>query len=328
MQLLYLVGPKTLSLSPGGRGSREIQTPRPGAIVLAFAMACFYLLSGYASEAQAQSAGRTEIPVGPQYDTTHVYVAPSDLDAFVKSFIATFGGSATKPIVARVTPVPSSTESEVVRTPVGLLSIFAYQTPIPFPFGLERTGNLVTDMDRAVEAVRAAGGEIVVAPFKDPIGEDAIIQWPGGVKMQLYWHFTPSTSPPLEAVPDSRVYLSPDQADNFVKCFVAFSKGRVVADDKHADAGEIGRAGETYRRIRIASLFGNMQVLVTDGHLPYPFGYELTGYQVQDIRATLDKAKAAGVKILSVPYTTDERTSAIVEFPGGYIAEIHSLAAR
>ena len=54
----------------------------------------------------------------------------------------------------------------------------------------------------------------------------------------------------------------------------------------------------------------------------------LTGYQVQDLAATLEKAKAAGVKILSAPYTTNDRTTAIVEFPGGYIAEIHSLAAH
>jgi len=124
------------------------------------------------------------------------------------------------------------------------------------------------------------------------------------------------------------VYVSPDQADNFVRGFVGFAQGKVVADDKRADAGEIGRAGETYRRIRITSLFGNMQVLVTDGHLPYPFGHELTGYQVQNLGATLDKAKAAGAKILSAPYTTNDRSSAIVQFPGGYIAEVHSLTSR
>ncbi len=92
--------------------------------------------------------------------------------------------------------------------------------------------------------------------------------------------------------------------------------------DLHADAGEIGRSGETYRRIRLTSLFGNMQILVTDGHLPYPFGHEITGYQVPNLSATLEKAKAASVKILSPPHTTNDRISAMVEFPGGYIAEI------
>jgi predicted enzyme related to lactoylglutathione lyase len=278
-----------------------------------------------ASDAKAQAALRTTVAVGPEYGTTHVYVAPGAFDALVQSVIATFGGTASKRIVANVSPVPSTTEQQVVLTPVGALSIFAYQTPVPFPFGEERTGYLVSDMDQALKAVRAAGGEVIVEPFKDPIGIDAIVQWPGGVKMQIYWHFKPSTNSPLETIPDNRVYVSQDRADNFVCSFVGFSGGKVVADDKHADAGEIGRAGETYRRIRISSLFGNMQVLVTNGHLPYPFGHELTGYEVKDLAATLEKAKSAGVKILSPPYKARDRSTAVVEFPGGYIAEVHSL---
>jgi predicted enzyme related to lactoylglutathione lyase len=274
--------------------------------------------------ALSQFASQTTVAAGPQYGTTHVYVAASDMDAFVSSFIATFGGTASKRAVTNIAPVPSSTEFQSVSTPAGLLSVFAFQTPVPYPFGLERTGYLVTDMDQAIKAARAAGAEVIVSPFKDPIGIDAIIQWPGGVKMQLYWHFKAPTNPPLETVPENRVYLSPDQADNFVRSFIAFSGGKVVSDDKRADAGEIGRAGETYRRIRISSLFGEVQVMVTDGHLPYPFGYELTGYEVSDLDATLEKAKAAGVKILSAPHKSGGRNAAIVEFPGGYIAEVHS----
>jgi hypothetical protein len=280
-----------------------------------------------ATALHAQQGGGA-VAVGAQYDSTHVYVAHDDFDAFVNSFVATFSGKPSKRIVGDVTPVPSRTEMQYILTPVGLLSIFAYQTPIPFPFGEERTGYLVTDMDQAIKAARAAGAEVIVEPFKDPIGIDAVIQWPGGVKMQLYWHFKPSTNPPLETVPDNRVYVSSDQADNFVAAFLRFSQGKVVGDDKHADAGEIGRPGETYRRIRIASLFGNMQIMVTDGHLPYPFGRETTGYQVKDLAATLEKAKAAGAKILSAPYAAGDRNTAIVEFPGGYIAEIHSVSTR
>jgi predicted enzyme related to lactoylglutathione lyase len=275
--------------------------------------------------ATSVAGGTTTVAVGPQYDSTHVYVAPADLDVFVNSFAATFGGQPSKRTVENVLPVPSSTEFQYLWTPVGTLSIFAFQTPIPFPFGQERTGYLVTDMDQAIRAARSAGAEVIVEPFKDPIGIDAVIQWPGGVKMQLYWHSTPPAYGPLATIPDNRVYVSRDQADKFVKAFVRFSHGKVVTDDQHADAGEIGRPGETYRRIRITSLFGNMQVMVTDGHLPYPFGHEVMGYQVSDLGATLEKAKAAGAKILSPPYTTTDRTTAIVEFPGSYIAEIHSL---
>ncbi len=296
----------------------------------AIALLVAFLQPPTASAAGCGSAPAREaaVAVGPQYDTTHVYIAPDDFDAFVSSFVATFGGTPSKRTVGNVTPVTSSTEMQYILTPVGALSIFAYETPVPFPFGQERTGYLVADMDQAIKAARASGAEVIVEPFKDPIGIDAVIQWPGGVKMQLYWHFKPSTNPPLESIPDNRVYVSRDQADNFVSCFVRFSHGKVVTDDAHADAGEIGRAGETYRRIRITSLFGNMQVTATDGHLPFPFGHETTGYQVWDLGATLEKAKAAGVKILFAPYTSRYRTTAIVEFPGGYIAEIHGLLGR
>lgn len=288
------------------------------------------LATAYATSSAAQPASTLPqaVAVGPQYDTTHVYVATTaDMDALVSSFIATFGGTASKRAVADVTPTPSSAESQAVLSPVGPLSIFAFQTPIPFPFGEERTGYLVTDMDLAIQAARAAGAEVIVAPFKDPIGMDAILQWPGGVKMQLYWHFKASTKAALETIPENRVYVSPERADELVRSFIAFSGGKVISDMKNADASEIGRAGETYRRVRMASLFGNMQVLVTDGHLPYPFGHEVTGYEVRDLNATLAKAKAAGVKILSAPHTSAGRTSAIVEFPGPYIAEVHSGTA-
>jgi len=281
-------------------------------------------------QAQAGQTARAaaKVAVGSQYDSTHVYVASADLDAFVGSFIATFGGQATKTAVMNVLPVPSSTEFRAVSTPVGLLSVFAFRTPIPFPFGEERTGYLVTDMDEAVKAARAAGAEVVVEPFQDPIGRDAVIQWPGGVKMQLYWHTVAPNSPPLATVPDNRVYLSRDAADAFVRDFVRFSQGKVVADEAKADAGEIGRPGETYRRIRIASLFGNTQVMVTDGHLPYPFGREMTGYEVQDLGATLEKAKAAGAKVLFGPYKASDRSTAVLGFPGGYVAEVHEVAGR
>ena len=277
---------------------------------------------------QSARSANTTVAVGAQYDSTHVYVRSADLESFVKSFTATFGGQASKPVVTNVLPVPSTTEFQSVWTPAGTLSVFAFQTPIPFPFGQERTGYLVTDIDAAVKTARSAGAEIIVEPFKDAIGRDAVIQFPGGLKTQLYWHFTPPSYPPLETIPDNRVYVSRDRVDNFVKSFIAFSRGKIAEDNTHADAGEIGRPKETFRRIRISSLFGNMQVNVTDGHLPYPFGHEIMGYQVPDIAVTLAKAQASGAKILSPSFTASDRITAIVQFPGGYIAEIHSVSAR
>ena len=119
-----------------------------------------------------QIAKIPNVAVGPQYDTTHVYVAPQDFDRFVASVIATFGGTTSKQGVFTVTPTPSSTMSQLVMTPAGTLSIFGFKTPVPYPFGLERTGYLVTDVDEAIRAAKTTGADVLVAPFNDPIGRD------------------------------------------------------------------------------------------------------------------------------------------------------------
>jgi predicted enzyme related to lactoylglutathione lyase len=265
-----------------------------------------------------------DVGVGAQYDTTHVYVAPDDVDKFTASFLQTFGGQSTKQVVATVTPTPSSTTSQLLQTPVGTVSVFGFKTPIPYPFGAERTGYLVTDMDAAIRLARAAGADILVETFPDPIGVDAVIQWPGGVNMQLYWHTTKPSYTAFKTVPENRVYVSAERAEAFTQGFLHFSHGTVVSDDRMAPGVEIGRPSDTYRRIRIESVFGKMTVLVTDGHLPYPYGRELTGYEVTDLKETLAKATASGATVLVAPFTSKGRNAAIIQFPGGYIAEIHA----
>jgi predicted enzyme related to lactoylglutathione lyase len=292
-------------------------------ILLVAGSPCTLFLIAVAAEAGAV-ADNPSVSVGPQYDTTHVYVAPNNFDRFVTSIIATFGGSTSKQVIATVTPTASSTISQLVLTPVGTLSVFGFKTPVPYPFGHERTGYLVTDMDAAIRAARAAGADVIVAPFNDPIGRDVVIQFPGGVNMQLYWHTSAPSYAKLQTVPENRVYVSPDKADAFIHSFVKFAQGKVVADDARAPGIEIGRPDDTYRRIRVESGFGKMTVLVTDGHLPYPYGYELTGYDVDNLSETLKKAKAAGANVLAGPYASDGRHAAFVQFPGGYIAEVHS----
>jgi hypothetical protein len=276
----------------------------------------------------AQTAETVSVAVGPQYDTTHVYVAPVDFNRFVASLLATFGGTTTKQGVFTVTPTQSSTMSQLVLTPVGSVSVFGFKTPIPYPFGLERTGYLVTDMDEAVRAAKATGADVFVAPFNDPIGRDSIIQWPGGVNTQLYWHTTAPSYTQLQTIPENRVYVSPDRVDAFMRSFLAFSHGSVVSDEARAPGVEIGRPAETYRRVRIESKFGKLTALVTDGHLPYPYGWEVTGYEVTNLAETLAKAKVVGVEILVAPYRADQRDAVLVQFPGGYVAEIHTPSSK
>src|SRR5882757_497982 len=276
----------------------------------------------------AQTAETVSVAVGPQYDTTHVYVPSADFDRFVASILKTFGGKTAQAGVLTVTPTPSSTRIQLVLTPVGTLSVFGFKTPVPYPFGTERTGYLVTNMDEAVRAARSTGADVLVTPFNDPIGRDAIIQWPGGVNTQIYWHTTAPSYAPLQTIPENRVYVSADRVAPFVHSFLAFSQGKVVSDDAHAPGVEIGRPSDTYRRVRIKSTFGMLTALVTDGHLPYPYGREMTGYEVANLTDTLTKAKASGVDVLVPPYKTDERDAVVVQFPGGYIAEIHSVAKK
>src|SRR5438552_403375 len=206
--------------------------------ILAGMSVAIFLTIGFACESRyfstfAQSlqiAKTAGVAVGPQYDTTHVYVAPQDFDRFVASLIATFGGTTAKQGVFTVTPTPSSTMSQLVLTPVGSISVFGFKTPIPYPFGVERTGYLVTDLDGATRAARAAGADVLVSPFADPIGRDVVIQWPGGVNMQLYWHTTPPSYPGLRTIPENRVYVSADRVAAFVQSFATFSHGKVISD--------------------------------------------------------------------------------------------------
>ena len=304
--------------------------------ILAGTSVAILLTIGLASESQyfstfAQSVQTTKAPgvaVGPQYDTTHVYVPVADFDRFVASVLQTFGGKTSQEGVFTVTPTPSSTRIQLVLTPVGTLSVFGFKTPIPYPFGLERTGYLVTDMDEAIRAAKGTGADVLVAPFNDPIGRNTIIQWPGGVNTQLYWHTTAPSYAPLQTIPENRVYVSQDRVDAFVRSFLAFSHGSLVSDEPRAPGVEIGRPTEPYRRVRIESRFGKLTALVSDGHLPYPYGREMTGYEVTNLTGTLIKAKASGADVLVPPYKTDERESAVVQFPGGYIAEIHSVIKK
>jgi hypothetical protein len=101
-----------------------------------------------------------------------------------------------------------------------------------------------------------------------------------------------------------------------------------MLDDKHAQGTDIGRPGETYRLVRIESLFGKLSVIISDGHLPYPYGRELMGYEVADLAGTLEKARANGATVLFAPSPSRDRQAAMVQFPGGYVAEIHAMASR
>jgi len=175
---------------------------------------------------------------------------------------------------------------------------------------------------------QADEADVLVSPFNDPVGRDAVVQWLGGVNMQLYWDTTLPSYPALKTIPENRVYVSPERADSFTRSFLEFSRGKVLSQGPHAPFIEIGLASDTIRQIRITSRFGLLTVFVTDGHLAYPYGREMTGYEVVNLGGTLKKAKAAGATVLVEPYSFGDRRAAMVQFPGGNIAEIHSIERK
>lgn len=272
----------------------------------------------------AREPATADYSVGPQYDTTHVYVPEAEFDTFVQSLVATFGGTTSKQGEFQVTPTKSLTKSQLVLTPVGTISVFGFKTPIPYPFGDERSGYLVTDIDAAVASAVKHGAVRRIATFPDPIGRDSVVQWPGGVNMQIYWHTTKPNYAPLATVPENRVYLTADAAGRFINAWTSFAHGKIVSDDRTAPGIEVGQPGKTIRRVAIQTGYGKMVVFVSDGQLPWPYGRDMTGYGVSDLAATLAKANSTGVETLVAPYTVGRRQAAIVRFPGGYIAEIHS----
>lgn len=109
-----------------------------------------------------------------------------------------------------------------------------------------------------------------------------------------------------------------------MKSYAAFTHGPVVSDTPDADGAVIGKPGTAFRMVRMSSGFGGTAVMVTDGHLPFPYGREVAGYAVADVAATLAKAQSTGAVVLVPP--TAAAGTAMLQFPGGYIAEIHRVS--
>jgi len=87
-------------------------------------------------------------------------------------------------------------------------------------------------------------------------------------------------------------------------------------------------ASPIQRKVLIDSRFGETLIIVTDGHLAYPFGHDAMGYAVANLTRTLAKAKSAGARVLLAPYRDPGLATAIAEFPGGYICELRQSTSQ
>ena len=222
----------------------------------------------FAAVAQLSSAPTPEVAVGPQYDSTHVYVAPADFDRFVASFVATFGGTASKRAChgyADAEPDHVAACSDAGREPLGVrlrdtcsLSLRRRADRLSRrghghrrPGGPRRWGGRhrrpVPRSDRPRRGDPVAGRREHAAL----LAHDAASCAAAGCRSRKPRSTCRTTAP------------TPSSATS-----CAFSQGGRDSDDPRAPGVEIGRPGETYRRVRLASHFGEMAVLVTDGHLP------------------------------------------------------------
>lgn len=265
-------------------------------------------------------------PYGPSYNTGHAYVEHGQLDAFIHSWEATFGGTNPPPSASNITPTQSTELGAIINSPIGIVSAYDYQTPVPYPFGAEHGGIAVHGIDTATATADRDGASAIVAPWTGPIGRESVVQFPGGVDFQLYEQFDMSGIPTLAAPPEYRIYLSDDAVDAFLASYLRFTGGHLVSDNKHDDGAEIGAPGTTYRRILLTSPFGDTVVLANNGYWNYPYGRDSVGYTVPNLNATIAKATSNGATVLSGPNAGDGRNSAILQFPGGYIAEFHDKA--
>jgi predicted enzyme related to lactoylglutathione lyase len=105
-------------------------------------------------------AATPSLAVGPQYDSTHVYVTPEDLDRFTTSLVSTFGGAKTQSAVFTVTPTPSD--------------------------GRETTGYEIDDLSDTLTKAKAAGATVLVEPYSVATRRAAMVQFPGGFIAEIH----------------------------------------------------------------------------------------------------------------------------------------------
>jgi hypothetical protein len=243
------------------------------------------------SVAQAGSAGMPAVAVGPQYDTTlsmsirRTSIARGQPPGDVRRHDV-------EARVFTVTPTRAARCLSSFSLPSARSLSSASRRLCPTRSGPSGQATLSPTWTWLF-VPRAPGADLIVAPFNDPIGRDAIIQWPGGVNMQLYWHTTPRAMLPWPRFPRTGSTCPPIGP---MRSSATSSRSPKEGRERRRNGSRVRLAGRTRRTDGCASrsLFGKVTVLVTDGHLPYPYGREFTGYEVADLDMTLAKAKAAG----------------------------------
>jgi hypothetical protein len=126
----------------------------------------------------------------------------------------------------------------------------------------------VTDLDEAIRSAKIRAADVVVAPFNDPIGRERSSNGRAESACSSTGTRLLPTMPSFRPFPKTESTCPSGARTNlFANSWPSHS---VASDDARAPGVEIGRPNDMFRRVRIASTFGTITVLATDGHIPYP----------------------------------------------------------
>ena len=298
-------------------------------VINGLALDLLLAIAGGTSLAQDKPADATlSLAVGAQYDTAHVYVAPADLDRFSDSLIATFGGTKSQKAELTITPTPSKTNWQAVLHSGWHVLCVRFHDADPISVR-PRTNRLPRDRHGC----------------SDPIGESQRSRRCRGTVQRSHWARC------HRSVAGRHIYaalLAYDRAElrearqgprkqgvrvtGSRRCVCPRFRGVLAREDRL-------RRPERTRR-RGGPTKGYLPPRADQLHIredrraryrwtaPYPYGREISGYEVANLADTVSKAKATGATVLVDPYTADRRQAAIISFPGGYIAEIYSAVGE
>ncbi|EIK67392.1 hypothetical protein PseBG33_2241 [Pseudomonas synxantha BG33R] len=268
---------------------------------------------------------------GPQYALPHVFMFPDQLETFIDKFIAVLGGTFDPISDINLAAVPATMQFTDLYTSVGAISAQAYKDNAPpFPMGKEAVGFAVVDMNKAIQ-VASSGGAKVLRRWEVLGNQEAMIETPGGVRIQFYAFSGAAPAREIqESVSNTRYYLSETDAEAFVTNFLAATKGTLISDGYYSSE-ELGVEGGVFRRVQIESTLGNVNIIavtsdIRDG-LKYPYTDIKTDFTVDDLAAVVEKARQNDVDVLVRPeYTDPSNRRAVLRFPGEYVIELRQNA--
>ena len=123
------------------------------------------LMSAASALGVAREPATAGFAMGPQHDTTHVYVPVAEFDEFIRGFVATFGGKASG---------------------CGRTTLIVTDGAPPWSYGHELTGYEVAVLKGT--PARAQGGGVKLLVPTDTVGgrSAAIAPFPGGYIAELH----------------------------------------------------------------------------------------------------------------------------------------------